>query len=413
VQINIVTGGIGRDSGTAGHAMLFGYANGLLDRGHDVAIVTTVPSYTPRWFDLRAKIIQPKRVSLLSAGLRTAFRYGGFRLGLTDNAAVKEALNEVTSGLAPWSALPYRRASGIERLRLTMPPADITMATGAPSALPVLLLGTGAKVYFMQGYETYFLTEADPQWQSLFELEAEFSYKLPLHRIANSSWLADSVRQRHGAESELCLNALDHQSFFPDGHPADSPLTVVSYSGRGAALKGFADAAEAIRLVRERVGDVRWRVFGSDAEIPPENPIAPYESVGVVDAPAIRRLYSEAHVALCPAWHDSFPMYPMEAMACGCAVVTTQFGVEDYARHEHNALVVSPRDSRAMAESIVRLGSDVALRARLIDQARRDVQDFTWERSLDRMEKLLYRFRAGDDDANRNAQRPHGRSNPA
>jgi glycosyltransferase involved in cell wall biosynthesis len=66
-----------------------------------------------------------------------------------------------------------------------------------------------------------------------------------------------------------------------------------------------------------------------------------------------------------------------------------------------------------MAESIVRLGSDVALRARLIDQARRDVQDFTWERSLDRMEKLLYRFRAGDDDANRNAQRPHGRSNPA
>jgi glycosyltransferase involved in cell wall biosynthesis len=87
-------------------------------------------------------------------------------------------------------------------------------------------------------------------------------------------------------------------------------------------------------------------------------------------------------------------MYPMEAMACGCAVVTTQLGVEDYARHEQNALVVPARDSEAMADALVRLDRDVALRERLVDQARLDVQGFTWERSLDRMEELLHRFTA-------------------
>jgi glycosyltransferase involved in cell wall biosynthesis len=400
MRINIVMGGIARDSGTAGHAMLFGYANGLLDRGHEVAIVTTVPGYTPRWYDLRAPIIQPKATSLLSAGVRTALRYGGFRLGLgsADKTAVKAALNEVTARIAPFSALPYRRASGIERLSLTLPPADITMATGAPTAFPVFLLGTGTKVYFMQGYETYFAVDPDPRWQRVYELECELSYKLPMHRIANCSWLADTVCERHGGEAELCLNALDHGRFFPAGHATpDAPLTVASYSGRGAALKGFADAARAIRLVRSRVGEVRWRVFGEDAELAPDNPIAPYESIGVVDAPAIRRLYSEAHVALCPAWHDAFPMYPMEAMACGCAVVSTGIGVEDYAQHEHNALIVSARDSEAMADAIVRLHSDVALRTRLVDQALRDVKDFTWERSLDRMEELLQRFHADAD----------------
>jgi glycosyltransferase involved in cell wall biosynthesis len=397
MRINIVVTGFGRVQGTAGHEMLFGYANGLLDRGHKVTITTTVPSERPQWYDLRAEIVQPRASSLLAAGFRAVFRYGGFRLGAADKDSVKDALNEITSHLAPWSSLPYQRASVIDRFRRAAVPADITIATGAPTALPVFLYGTGAKVYFMQHYETYFVTEPDPQWQRLYELEAELSYQLPLNRIANSSWLAEHVRQRHGGEVDMCLNAFDHQRFFPDGRPPDSPLTVVSYSGRGAAWKGFAEAAQAIRMIRARLGDVRWRVFGADAELPPDNPIAPYEPIGVADATAIRRLYSEAHVALCPAWYESFPMYPMEAMACGCAVVTTELGVEDYARHEQNALIVRARDSEAMADAVVRLDTDIALRTRLVDQARRDIQDFTWERSLDRMEELLHRLHANAD----------------
>lgn len=396
MRINIVITGFGRARGTAGHQILFGYANGLLDRGHDVVIITTIPSERPEWFDLRAEIVEPRATSLLSAGLRTAYRYGGFRLGSADKSSVKDALTDVTACLSPWTALPYRRASAIDRFRRAVRPADITIASAALTALPVFLYGTGTKVYLMQHYETYFTPERDPQWQRLYEFEAELSYKLPLHRIANSSWLADHVRQRHGGEVDLCLNAFDHQQFFPDGHPPDTPLTVVSYSGRGAEWKGFADAAQAIRILRERLGEVRWRVFGADAEIPPENPIAPYEPMGVVDAPAIRRMYSEAHVALCPAWYESFPMYPMEAMSCGCAVVTTALGAEDYARHEHNALVVSARDPQAMADSVMRLAGDVALRTRLVDQAHRDIQAFTWERSLDRIEELLHRFRADE-----------------
>jgi glycosyltransferase involved in cell wall biosynthesis len=399
LRINIVITGFSRTRTTAGHEVLFGYANGLLERGHDVAIITTAPSEHPDWYDLKAELIQPPATSLLGTGLRTALRYGSFRLGATDKRSVKEALSGVTAGVAPSSgALPYRRAAAVERFRRTVRPADVTIASGAPTALPVYLYGTGVKVYFMQHYETYFTTESDPEWQRLYELETELSYKLPLHRIANSSWLAEHVRERHGGEVELCVNAFDHERFFPEGRPPDSPFTVASYSGRGVAWKGFADAVEAMGIARAKIGDVHWRVFGDHAEIPPDNPIAPYEPIGVVDAPAIRRLFSAAHVALCPAWYESFPMYPMEAMSCGCAVVTTEFGVEDYARHEHNALVVPARDSQAMADALVRLAGDVALRGQLVDQAHRDIQSFTWKRSLDCMEELLERLHADGED---------------
>ncbi|HYB24304.1 MAG TPA: glycosyltransferase family 4 protein [Solirubrobacteraceae bacterium] len=409
MKINIIMGGIARDSGTAGHAIIFGYANGLLDRGHEVAIVSTVPAYVPQWFDLRARIVQPRTPSLLSACMHTAARYGRFRLGLAGKMSAKEALTEITARFAPWSTLPYRRANGLERISACIPPADITMATGAPTALPTCLFGTGTKVYFMQHYETYFVPESDSRWQHVYEQEVELSYKLPLHRIANSSWLAEHVRERHGGHVDLCLNAFDQQRFFPEGRRGDSPLIVASYSGRGAAWKGFADAAEAVRIIRSRVGDVRWRVFGENAELPPDNPIAPYEPIGVVDSTGIRRLFSEAHIALCPAWYESFPMYPMEAMACGCAVVTTPFGTEDYAHHEHNALVVPARDFQAMADAVVRLGGDTQLRERLVEQAMLDVKDFTWARSLDRMEELLRRFHAGSEPLLEDASVPAAR----
>jgi glycosyltransferase involved in cell wall biosynthesis len=390
LRINIVITGFRRTRTTAGHEILFRYANGLTDRGHDVAIITTSPSETPDWFDLRARLIQPPETSPLRAGVRTALRYGALRLGAASERSVKEALNGVSAGVTPSSeALPYRRAAALERFRRAVPPADVTIASGAPTALPVYLFGTGAKVYFMQHYEAYFTTEEDPDWQRMYELEAELSYKLPLHRIANSSWLAEHVRERHGGEVDLCVNALDHERFYPDGNPPEQPLTVVSYSGRKARWKGFPEAVEAMRLVRERIGEVRWLVFGDEALLAPENPIASYEPTGVIDPPAIRRLCSQAHIALCPAWYESFAMYPIEAMACGCAVVSTEFGVEDYARDGHNALIVPARDPRAMADAVVSLARDPALRGRLIAQARRDVQAFTWERSLDRMEALL------------------------
>ncbi len=396
MRINIVITGFRRTRTTAGHEILFGYANGLAARGHDVAIITTSPSERPDWFDLKVELLQPPATSLPRAGLRTAMRYGAFRLGRASERAVKEALSSVSAGVAPSSAaLPYRRAAALERFRRTVRPADVTIASGAPTALPVYLFGTGVGVYFMQHYEAYFTTEEDPEWQRLYELEAELSYKLPLHRIANSTWLAEHVRERHGGEVDLCVNAFNHERFYPEGSPPTAPLTVVSYSGRQARWKGFADAAEAMRHVRERLGEVRWRVFGDEALLPPDNPIAPYEPVGVIDPPAIRRLYSEAHIALCPAWYESFAMYPMEAMACGCSVVSTEYGVEDYARHEQNALVVPARDPQAMADAVVRLAEDPALRGRLIAQAQLDIKGFTWEHSVDRMEELLNRLLAG------------------
>jgi len=96
-----------------------------------------------------------------------------------------------------------------------------------------------------------------------------------------------------------------------------------------------------------------------------------------------------ADVCLAPAWYESFPLYPLEAMACGVAVVTTPKGVEDYAKPDANCLVIPPRDPAAAAAALVRLWSNPQERARLSNAASLDAQRFTWTRSVETMSALL------------------------
>jgi glycosyltransferase involved in cell wall biosynthesis len=61
---------------------------------------------------------------------------------------------------------------------------------------------------------------------------------------------------------------------------------------------------------------------------------------------------------LCPSWYESFPLLPIEAMACGTSVITTPYGTEDYAIDGHTAIVVRPRvvsDFVVALDGLVRL----------------------------------------------------------
>jgi glycosyltransferase involved in cell wall biosynthesis len=61
----------------------------------------------------------------------------------------------------------------------------------------------------------------------------------------------------------------------------------------------------------------------------------------------------------------------LEAMAAGTPIVaTTVGGVPDMLCHEVSALLVSPRDSEALAQAIGRLLGDRDLAARLSERAR-------------------------------------------
>jgi len=103
-------------------------------------------------------------------------------------------------------------------------------------------------------------------------------------------------------------------------------------------------------------------------------------------------LYAQSDIVVCPSWYESFPLPPIEAMACGTAVVTTRYGTEDYAVDGHNAIVVRPRvvgDFVTALDALVRMPE---LRGRLARNGRAMAESLTWDTAVAAREELLWRI---------------------
>jgi glycosyltransferase involved in cell wall biosynthesis len=397
-RINIVVPGLSRMRFSGGLLCIFQYANGLVSRGHDVSIVPVGPSEDPVWFgkpygelckEPRGDGLNAK-LSSKSTVLKALFWDAIGGRPKQYKAAWRRALAD--AALHRPHQLPTELQLGAKLLsvRQRVAHADVTVATSFETALPVAMFGTGHCCYFAQHYEPYFCGEyRDPQFA---EREASLSYKLGLHLIANSAWLKQMLLQASGSHVDLCVNAVDHEIYngMPSGRPLEEEVKVISYGGRNARWKGFSEMAEAIRATRKVASDrnIRWQVFG-DALLPPDNSVAWYEPLGFLQPSDLARAYRQADILLSASWYESFPLFPIEAMACGIPVITTQTGTEDYAEHGRTAEVVEARNIESIVAGLLHLIRDDAYRCGIARTGHEVSKNFTWEHSVSKFEALL------------------------
>ena len=81
----------------------------------------------------------------------------------------------------------------------------------------------------------------------------------------------------------------------------------------------------------------------------------------------LANLYCNSDIQITFSTAESFPLPPIESMACGCSVITTPFGTEDYALDEENALIVEPGNLEMLTNKIKTLIENEQLRTKLIE----------------------------------------------
>jgi len=262
-----------------------------------------------------------------------------------------------------------------------LPDGDALLATAWQSA-PVAAAAParcGAKFYLVQHYES--LYHGDP-------VAVDATYRLPLEPIVISTWLRDVLRERFGREAEVLVTPVDRALF----HRV--PVTVTSSRPRVLMLhheyawKGVADGLAAVTAARPRVPGLTLVGFG----VKPPRQALPYDEFHANPPQgALAALYSGCDVYLCPSWDEGLGMPPMEAMACGAALVTyDNGGCRDYAVDGETALVAPRRDVDALAAALARMATDAPLRARLAAAGcARVTTAFDWERAVVRLEARL------------------------
>ena len=104
--------------------------------------------------------------------------------------------------------------------------------------------------------------------------------------------------------------------------------------------------------------------------------------LGFVEDAELASLLSRARVMIYPSHYEGFGLPPLEAMACGTPVITTDKGalgeVVGYA-----AKIVDPNDEAAMASAIREVVEDSALAEDLRQRGLNRVKEFSWMKTAE------------------------------
>ncbi|WP_218079982.1 glycosyltransferase family 4 protein [Anthocerotibacter panamensis] len=97
---------------------------------------------------------------------------------------------------------------------------------------------------------------------------------------------------------------------------------------------------------------------------------------------------ARAQVFFFPTQYEGFGIALAEAMACGCAAVTTRTGFGAELRDGEEALLCDFEDAPAMTSALTRLLDDYTLRQRIAQGGWQRTRSLTWEANIRKLEAL-------------------------
>jgi glycosyltransferase involved in cell wall biosynthesis len=344
---------------SGGFRVVYEYANRLVERGHEVTVVhpRRLP-YEHQW---------PYR------GLVPWLRAKGGR--------VRRAL--FTPKLTWFPIDPrVRLLFTPDAAEHRIPDADAIFATWWVTAEVVAGYGAGKgrKCYLIQGHEVW---GGPPE-------RVEATWRAPLEKVVIARWLFEKGVELGVAPEAMTHipNGIDHANFRRIQPIEDRPRRVVMMSSTSPA-KGLGIGIRALELARERVPGLEAVFFGID----PRPADVPHWINYVQDPPPpvlVEEIYNGSSISLCSSYAEGWYLPGAEAMACGCAVVSTDNGgIREYAVPGETALLSPPGDSEALAGNLIHLLQDDGERRRLAQAGYTRIQGFNWSRSTDQLEAFL------------------------
>lgn len=199
------------------------------------------------------------------------------------------------------------------------------------------------------------------------------------------SGFLESIFAAYGMPAGVVPNIVDLDRF----SPAPERDHAVPHVVVGRHLEAIYDNATALRVfarVRREFPDARLTLSGIGPQRAGLEQLAIELGLrdavafpGQLDRDAMARLYREADVVLNPSLADNMPNSVLEAMASGVPVVSSRVGgVPWILRDGDTGLLAPPGDVDAMADAVLRLCRDDALRRRITAAALAEVGRYRW-----------------------------------
>jgi glycosyltransferase involved in cell wall biosynthesis len=257
-----------------------------------------------------------------------------------------------------------------------VPKADFFVTLGYAGSIPPEY---GEQIVLVVGYGVLRSTKAD-----------DAAWLTPTRKIMIARWMYDrAIEIGVRPEQKVVIpNAVDH-----DIHRVLRPINErgprVAMLHSPLLVKGAREGILALEQARKLMPKLEAVLFGVQAR-PEDLP----EWIEYRENPPRTELvddvYNRSAVFLCSGKREGFHLPSLEAMACGCVLVSSNVGaVREFAEHEVTALLSPPVRPHRLARDILRVVRDMPLRLRLASAGVARARQFTWDRCVDQFEQFL------------------------
>jgi glycosyltransferase involved in cell wall biosynthesis len=229
---------------------------------------------------------------------------------------------------------------------------DLVVADIIPLACLLYFRNRNKVVYFAQDYdESYYTNFLQRLFIRLLYFIGLYLFRIPT--IAVSEQLADLLEKRFGANAEVARNGIDTKIFFPEpsaelisGKENRKAILILS---RSDARKGF-DIAQGVVYRLKGRSEVPLEIWTVGEKAEGRFPGLLHRDFGYVNEEVLRHIMSSADLFFYPTRHEGLPLMPLEALACGCPVLTTT--AVPYGNSGSSIFVTEIEDREAMLKNL-------------------------------------------------------------
>lgn len=201
--------------------------------------------------------------------------------------------------------------------------------------------------------EKYYLiqnSEDDPSFSGDLSRFANISYELPLKKIV----ISNILKNRFEKDSPLKIPVGFESNFynFDSDLSKKNPYNVLIHLGL-SEYKGAKFGLDAARIIHEENQNVNLVAFGT---LPSHFVPGYIKYYHRCSDQQLLSLYRDASIFIFPSIIEGSPLSPLEAMNCGCAIVSTyNRGTEEYIKNGENGILVQPGDGSLLAHETINL----------------------------------------------------------
>lgn len=337
---------------TGGIMVILRYANMLVDDGYDVKCYVPMIYYK---FNFSGIIGILKRIK---ASFMNTFIRG---------KNVKWLSLKANLELVPFITDKYIRD------------ADVVIATAWPTAVSVNKLNKskGEKVYFIQGYEV---------WSGPSEL-VEKTYKYNMKQIVISKELKDIMINKFNSKNvQIVYNGIESESFFfYEGEKENFTISTLYHPDK---IKGFDDALNVIKILKEKIPDVKIKCFGTTT---PKKLPSYIEFYHNPSRKVLRDIYSSSNIYLFCSKNEGWGLTPLEAMACGAIVIGNNEGcLKEIGLNNENCIISDSNNIEKMANDVIKVLMNKELQESLRNKSVNTIKGISLDNSYNNLKCILF-----------------------